>query len=150
VLTLVAGTGVGKSTVALNVFKSILENSQDHNDICIYFNLEMPKWEILEKWHALTKGDRNLAERLFVVSNEDEDGNPLNLNLQKIYWFCRDIAKSTGKTVVAISIDHIGVINPTIDIRKKPDFGMVGDMDGAFGDLRNLTLRKMPQAIKDM
>ena len=149
-LGLVAGSGIGKTTVTLDIFRSILENSEDSSDVCIFFSLEMSTSEIMEKWQALTRDKPEMSKRMFIVSNEDREGNPLNLNLQKIYWFCRDISKSTGSKILAIAIDHIGVVNNTIDITKKPDFGMLGEMEGAYGDLRNISLRKMPQLIKEM
>lgn len=149
-LGLVGGSGIGKSTVTLDIFRAFIENNPDSDDICIYFNLEMTDWEVIEKWNALTNNDPKMAERLYVVSNEDDDGNPRNINLQQISWFCKDISKSTGKKIAAIAIDHIGVINPTIDIRKKPDFGLVGEVEGAFGDFRNIGLRKMPQLLKEL
>lgn len=147
---LVGGSGIGKSTVTLDIFRAILENNPDSDDICVYFNLEMTDWEVLEKWGALTNNDPKMAERLFVVSNEDDEGNSRNINLQQISWFCRDIQKSTGRKIVSIAIDHIGVINPTIDIRKKPDFGLIGDVEGAFENFRNIGLRKMPQLLKQL
>lgn len=149
-LGIVGGPGIGKSTISLDIFKSIIENNPNSDDICIYFNLEMTDWEIIEKWSALTNGDPKMAERLYVVSNEDDEGNARNINLQQIHWFTHDIHKSTGKKVAAIAIDHIGVINPTIDIRKKPTFGLIGEMEGAFGDLRNVSARKMPQLLKEL
>lgn len=149
-LGLVGGSGIGKSTVTLDIFRAIMENHPEADDICVYFNLEMTDWEVIEKWEALTDSNPKLAERLYVVSNEDDDGNPRNINLQQIHWFCRDIQKATGKKIVAIAIDHIGVINPTIDITKKPDFGMAGDMENSFGNLRNVSPRKMPDLIKQL
>lgn len=149
-LGIVGGSGSGKSTVTLDIFKQIIENNANSDDIFIYFNLEMPDWEVIEKWRALTKNDNRLSERLYVVSNEDDEGNQRSINAQKIYWYCKDIQKSTGKKIAAIAIDHIGVINPTIDIRKKPDFGLVGEMEGAFNDYRNVSMRKMPQVLKDL
>lgn len=149
-LGIIGGPGIGKSTVTLDIFRAILENNPESDDICIYFNLEMTDWEVIEQWNVLTNSNPKLAERLYVVSNEDDDGNPRNINLQQIAWFCRDIQLSTGKRLAAIAIDHIGVINPTIDITKKPDFGMVGEMEGAYGDLRNVSIRKMPQTLKEL
>lgn len=149
-LGLVGGPGIGKSTVTLDIFKSIIENDPESDDICVYFNLEMTDWEVLEKWKELTEGDPKMSERLFVVSNEDDEGNPRNINLQQIVWYCKDLSKSTGRKVVAIAIDHIGVINPTIDIRKKPDFGLVGEVENSFGDFRNVSARKMPQLLKQL
>jgi hypothetical protein len=148
VFGLIGGSGIGKSTTTLNIFEKVLQNNPD--DICIYFNLEMTDAEVVEKFRDLTGDDEKLLDRLFVISNEDEDGNPLNINLQKIVWYCRDIQKSTGKRLVAIAIDHIGVINPSIDIRQKPTFGLEGDGESAFGDYRNVNLRKMPQLLKEL
>lgn len=149
-LGIVAGSGIGKSTVTLDIFKSILENSAESDEVVVYFNLEMTDWEVIEKWNLLTNNDQKMAQRMFVVSNEDENGNPRNINLQQIVWFCRDIRKATGKRIAAIAIDHIGVINPTIDVKRQPDFGLAGDMEGAYGDLRTVTNRKMPQLIKEL
>ena len=150
VFGLVAGTGVGKSTVSLDIFKHMIQNNPNSTDVFVFFNLEMADWDIIERWVKLIEGKTSMSDRLYVVSNEDDSGNPRHLNLQDIYWHCQDIMKVSGRKIGAICIDHIAVINPTINIRKEPSFGMVGEMDGAFGDLRCVSPRKMPQLLKEL
>lgn len=150
VLGIVGGSGIGKSTVTLDIFKDIIDNNPEDDGIFVYFNLEMPEYDTIEKWDLLTDGDSKAASRLYVVSNEDENGDPRHINLQKIFWYCRDLEKSTGKKIRSIAIDHIGIINPTIDITKKPSFGLEGEMENSFGSLRNINARTMPKKLKEL
>jgi hypothetical protein len=54
VLGLVGGSGVGKTATTLENFKHMIENNKDENDdIYVFFTLEMPENEIIERWVAL-------------------------------------------------------------------------------------------------
>lgn len=148
-LGLVGGTGVGKTSATLDMFKAMADEG-DKNDIFIFFSLEMTEDEIYDAWDKLTVNDEDLARRFFVVTNEDENGDPRNINLQKIWWFVRDIEKSTGKKAKGVAVDHIGIINSTIDVSQKPNFGLEGYMEGAFGDLRTVSSRHMTKNLKSL
>ena len=123
VLGIIGGSGIGKTSVALKIIKEMIENSPNNDDVFIFFSLEMPELDIMEKWQLLVGQDSPLADRLFVIGNEDEDGEPRNIGLQEIYEFAIEIKKCTGKDIGAIMVDHLHIIRQTIDITKKYTFG---------------------------
>jgi len=150
VLGLIGSPSSGKTTVTLDMFYNMVKNDPTSDDIFIFFSLEMEDYKIIEQWVALTKDMPHLAERFFVISNEDEEGNSRYLNLQDIYCFIKDISKVTGKKVKAIAIDHVGLINKSIDIKRKPDFGLVKRDDLGFGSNRTISDRELTKFVKSM
>lgn len=150
VLGLIAGSGVGKTSVALKIFKDMIENNPDNDDIFIFFSLEMPEYEIEERWVNLVGKDSPLANRLYVIGNEDEKGEPRNITLQDIYWFCSDIRKNSGKNIGSVVIDHIGIVNPMINLKKEPTFQAEGDLEGGYGSNRALSMPSLCKATKTL
>lgn len=150
VLGLIGSSNSGKTTVTLDIFYNMIKNNPEDDDVFVFFSLEMEDYKILEQWSQLTFDQPHLAERFYVVSNEDEDGNSRYLNLQDIYCYTKDIAKVSGKKVKAIAIDHVGIINKSIDIKRKPDFGLAKRDDLGFGNNRTLSDREMTKFIKSM
>lgn len=148
VLGLVGPTGCGKSTVTLNMMKGILESNQDTDFVAVYFNLEMPEAELLEKWVTLAK-EPALIERLYIVSNEGDD-DFRHINLQKAYWYVKGIQRAYSKRVIAVAIDHVGCISPEIDIHKKPNFNMESNLEGAYKHTRMISPRIMPEKLKQL
>lgn len=150
VLGLIGSSNSGKTTVTLDIFYNMIRNNPEDDDIFIFFSLEMEDYKIIEQWKSLTHDAPHLAERFYVVSNEDEEGNARYLNLQDIYSYVKDISKATGKKVKGIAIDHVGIINKSIDIKRKPDFGLVTRDDLGFGNNRTLSDRELTKFIKTM
>lgn len=148
VMGLIAGPGTGKTTVSLKVVKEMMQRNLDRDDIYIFFSLEMTLDEILEKWDDLVGEDSPMHERLFIVSNEDEDGDPRRIGFQEIQWFSEDIKKYTGKEIGAVVIDHMNILNNTIDISKKPTFGAEGDEGN--GNIRKLTIQSKCAKMKEL
>ena len=146
VLGLVAGSGVGKTAVTLKIFKDMIDNNIDNDDLFVFFSLEMPVEEIVERWLSLG-GD---GSRLIVIGNEDENNEPRNIGIQEIYEYCTDIKKATGKDIGAISLDHIGIISHHIDTRKKHTFGVDNDMDSGWGDMRKISLNNLCTQMKSL
>lgn len=150
VMGMIAGSGVGKTTVALKCIKDMIENNPDNDDVFIFFSLEMPEYEIEERWVKLVGSKSNLANRLYVIGNEDEKGDPRNICLQDIYWYAMDIKKNTGKNIGSMIIDHIGLINPMINLKKTPTFGAEGDLEGGYGTMRALSLPTLCKQMKPL
>lgn len=121
ILGLVGGSGTGKTTVSLKVFKDILNNNPD-DKIAIFFSLEMSKGEIFDRWEKLVGNDKNLWSRLFVETNEEDDGSLRSINLQYIFNRTKEIEKCTGKQVLIVCIDHVDIVNPVIYLDQKPNF----------------------------
>jgi len=149
-LGVIAGSGVGKTTIALDIFKHMILNNLDNDDIFVFFSLEMPEEDIIERWINLVGEDSGLADRLYVIANEDDDGEPRIINLQKMYWYCKDIMKSTGKKIASVALDHAGILNNTIDITKKPSFEAEGELNGGRGNIRALALSNIYKQFKPL
>ena len=149
VMGMIAGSGVGKTTVALKIFRDMIENNDD-DEVFVFFSLEMPEHEIEERWINLVGKDSNLANRLYVIGNEDEEGEPRNISLQDIYFYCEDITKKTGKNIKSVVIDHIGIVNNVVDLNLEPSFNAEGDVEGGKGSRRALSLPNMMKAMKPL
>lgn len=150
VLGLIGGTGVGKTSITLDIFYHMIKNNPQNDDVFIFFSLELGEEEIIAHWDSLTQGNEELTSRLYVVDNQDEQGNHRAINLQQIYWFIRDITKASGKKVAAIAIDHVGIINKSIDTTESPDFGIKGREDLGFGKTKTLADREVTRNIKNI
>lgn len=149
VLGLIGGSGVGKTSVALKIFQESVHNNPDNDDIFIFFSLEQPEIEIIDKWIKLVGDKSALSDRLYVVSNEDEEGNPRCIGLQEINEISNKIKKSTGKNIGAIAIDHIHIINKSVDISKTPTFGGE-EQQKQFGNKRVLTIETICNQLKPL
>ena len=148
VLGLVAGSGVGKTAMTLKVFNDMISNNLDNDDVFVFFSLEMPAEEIVERWVTLSGNDTSLHKRLIVISNEDIDGEPRNIGLQEIYEYCSDIKKASGKNIGSLAIDHIGIISHHIDTRKKYTFGINNEHDNMYGEIRSLSINNICTQMK--
>lgn len=132
ILGLVAHTGVGKTTIALNIFRDMIRNNPDNDDLFVFFSLEMAERRIVERWKKLVGENSPLTKRLIVISNLNEDRTSKEINLQKIVKFVDNIKQQTGKNIGAVAIDHLQEIRPIIDMTKQPTFGAENEV-GAFG-----------------
>jgi hypothetical protein len=151
ILGLIGGTGVGKTAVTLKTMKSMIENNLEVNDdVYIFFSLEMPENEIIERWLELVGETSPLADRLYVIGNEDEYDEPRNIGLQEIYEYCNDIKKQTGKELGAVAIDHIGILGLHIDMRKKHKFGVESEKSTGNGDKRTISLNLACTQVKSL
>lgn len=148
VMGLIAGPGVGKTTVVLKWIKDCIENNPDNDDIHVFFSLEMPAAAIAERWRRLVGDNSPLSNRLYVVGNEDEGGNPRNIGLQEIHEDCEELKKCTGKALGMIAIDHIGILSKHIDTRKKHTFGILSETEGGWGEVRPLSLNSLATQTK--
>jgi hypothetical protein len=109
VIGLVAGSGVGKTAVALNLFLGFVQNNPDLEHF--FVPLEQPANEIAERWRNLC-GDRTyLHDKVHVLSNYSEDGSFRHLSLDQIKDYILKFQKVTGKKVGCVVIDHIGALN---------------------------------------
>lgn len=149
-LGIIAGAGVGKTAVALNIVKEIIENNPHNEDIYVFFSLEMSKGQIIKRWVKLVGENSKLADRLYVVDSQDENGMPLNIGLQEIYEYCSEIKQVTGKNLGAYIIDHFHIISTHIDINKKPNFGIGNEQGTGWGSIQNLSLNGLATQLKSL
>jgi len=106
---ILAGTGVGKTSIVLYILKHILKNNPD--GIVAFVSLELVAAEVAEKWFKATEDEPELADRLFIVENFDEEGNCLNLSLSDINLELTKIKNTLNTTLHAFVIDHMREIN---------------------------------------
>jgi hypothetical protein len=145
---LIAGTGVGKTTVTLKWMKDCIQNNPDNDDIFVFFTLEMAVGEIVTRWNSLVGKDSPLADRLYVIGNENEKFEPRNIGLQEMLEDCNELKKLTGKNIGMLAIDHVGIVSRHIDTRKPVKFGIDSEMNSGYGNIRTLSLNSLCSQLK--
>lgn len=108
VLGLVAGSGVGKTAFALNMFRWFSQNNPDYHNF--FIPLEQPANEIADRWRTMCGNDTSLHDKVHVISNYDDDGNFRHLSFDEIREYIEKFQQVTGFKVGCIVIDHIGAL----------------------------------------
>lgn len=108
VLGLVAGVGVGKTAIALNIFKGFVQNNPDYDHM--FVSLEQPGREIAGRWEKMCGKDTRLHDKVHVLSNYNADGSYRDLSLTDIQTYILDFQKTSGRKIGCVCIDHIGVL----------------------------------------
>ena len=150
ILGMIAGTGVGKTAMSLKIFKEMIINNPNDDELFVFFTLEMPESEIIERWNAMTKNNPNLTDRLYVIGNEDEEGEPRNIGIQEIYEYCEYIKDTTGKKIKSVAIDHFMIMGTHIDMNKKYTFGANSERDSGRGSVRTLSPNMLATQLKQL
>jgi hypothetical protein len=123
VFGLIAPPGGGKTSKTLKMIKEFIDRNPDNDDLFLFYSLEMPAGQILERWDKLTAGNAAAQERLHIATNWTPEGKRRYINLQDIVEIAKHTMHRTGKKIGAIAIDHLAMINPVIDTRRSPNFG---------------------------
>jgi KaiC/GvpD/RAD55 family RecA-like ATPase len=108
VIGLIAGSGVGKTALALEMFYGFVQNNPDY--IHLFIPLEQPAREIAERWKLRCGDQTHLHDRVHVMSNYDADGGYRHLSFDEIKNYILDFQKKSGKKVGCVVIDHIGAL----------------------------------------
>lgn len=108
VIGLVAGVGVGKTSMALNMFMGFVKLNP--NFVHFFVPLEQPVEEIAKRWRKMCGGDTSLYDKVQLISNYDDDGSYRNLSLDEIKNYIIEFQKQTGKKAGACVIDHLAVL----------------------------------------
>lgn len=108
VIGLVAGSGVGKTAVALNMFKGFVQNNPDYEHFLI--PLEQPGEELADRWRLLCGEQIYLHDKVHILSNYNEDGSFRHLSLDDIREYLVKFQKETGKKIGCVVIDHVGAL----------------------------------------
>lgn len=108
VIGLVAGSGVGKTAFALNMFQWFAQTNPDYYHF--FIPLEQPANEIADRWKTMCGEDTSLHDKVHVMSNYDEDGNFRHLSLDQIREYVLDFQKTKNVKIGCVVIDHIGVL----------------------------------------
>lgn len=113
VLGLIGGSGAGKTQIVMDIFRNILQNSKDPNSIVIFVSLEMTVNRIAERWQNLVGPDSPLTDRLYVVSNFDDNDKARCLTTAGILNECLRIKHILGVEIESVCIDHLHIITPS-------------------------------------
>lgn len=108
VIGLVAGSGVGKTSVALNMFEGFVQNNPDY--LHFFIPLEQPANEIAERWANMCKGKEFLNEKVHVISNYDENGQFRHLSFDDIKTYILQFQERYKRKIGCVVIDHIGAL----------------------------------------
>lgn len=108
VIGLVAGSGVGKTAVALNMFLGFVQNNPDYEHF--FVPLEQPANEIADRWKSMCTENVQLYNKVHIISNYADDGSFRHLSLQDIKDYILKFQRVTKKKVGCIVIDHIGAL----------------------------------------
>lgn len=108
VIGLVAGSGVGKTAFALNLFQWFAQTNPDYHHF--FIPLEQPANEIADRWKTMCGKDTSLHDKVHVISNYDEKGNFRHLSFDEIREYIEKFQEVTGNKVGCIVVDHIGAL----------------------------------------
>lgn len=108
VIGLVAGSGVGKTAVALNMFMGFVENNPDFDHF--FVPLEQPAQEIAERWRSMCGENTYLYDKVHIINNYDERAGFRHLSLAEIQEYIVRFQQKTNKKIGAVVIDHIGAL----------------------------------------
>lgn len=108
VFGLVGGSGIGKTTFALNLFRWFVEQNPDYTHF--FVSLEQPVEEISERWVKMCGDNKRLHSKVQVLGNYDKKGVYRDLSLSEIKAYILAFQEKTGKKVGCVVLDHIGVL----------------------------------------
>lgn len=108
VIGLVAGVGVGKTAIGLNMFKGFVELNPEYDHVLV--TLEQPANEIAKRWKNICGNQTNLHSKVHVISNYADDGSYRNLSLDDIRDYILKLQKIKKIKIGCVVIDHIGVL----------------------------------------
>lgn len=108
VIGLVAGSGVGKTTMAMNMFRWFIESNPEFDHF--FVSLEQPDEEIAARWVTVCEGDDRLHDKVHILSNYGADGQFRHLSLDDIRSYLLEFKEKSKKPIGAVVIDHIGAL----------------------------------------
>lgn len=109
VLGMVAGSGVGKTAIALNMFEGFVLNNPNYDHF--FISLEQPVTEIADRWAALCGSRSSMHDKVQLLGNYNKDGTYRNLSLDDVEEYLLNYQQSKKRKIGCVVIDHIGVLN---------------------------------------
>lgn len=122
VIGIIGGSGVGKTTLTLNMFLWFSSNNPDYHHF--FFSLEQPAGEVAARIRTICGDDTSLFDRIHIISNYADSGSYLNLSLKSIEEHMLEFEKISGHKVGAVVIDHIGVLSK--ETKNGENDGLIG------------------------
>lgn len=111
VIGLVGGSGVGKTTVALNMFMGFTINNPDYDHL--YVSLEQPEEEVAARWNIMCGDNERLKGKVQFLGNYEPvetGGMYRDLSLKDIKDYIVGYEADTGRKIGCVVIDHIAVL----------------------------------------
>ncbi len=108
IIGLVGGSGAGKTTMALNMFRWFVERNPEYDHM--FISLEQPNREIASRWKTLCGEDKRLHSKVHIVGNYNKDGTFRHLSLAEIKDYVMAFKARTGRKIGTVVIDHIGAL----------------------------------------
>lgn len=108
VIGLVAGSGVGKTAYALNMFRWFAQENPDYHHF--FVPLEQPANEIADRWRTMSGADTSLHDKVHILSNYDDKGNFRHLSFDQIREYIEKFQNTKGIKIGCVVIDHIGAL----------------------------------------
>lgn len=133
VIGIIGGSGVGKTTLTLNMFLWFSSNNPDYHHF--FFSLEQPPGEVASRIRTICGDDDSLFDRIHIVSNYSDDGSYKHFSLKTIEEHVLAFEKQSGKKVGTAVVDHIGVLS------KETKNGENDGLIGVCRDMKSLAVR---------
>lgn len=150
-LTVIAGTGIGKSALALNLLLNFVKNTKE---IAVYFSLEMSSFGIAERIYQIQLDCFGYdVEKRFINNNSEfikqcyELKNSLNnlivipsrISVNKIPSYIKIIELLKGKKVGLVCIDYVSLLdNPAF--QRDEYLKITDNMKQLYGFAKTLNL----------
>lgn len=147
VMGLVAGSGVGKTTKALNMFAGFVQNNPDYEHF--FVPLEQTPNEIAAHWQTMCGTNTKLHEKVHILSNYDENGTFRHLSLKDIQDYILKFQELSGKKVGCVVIDHIGALRKGGKGEENQDLMSICHSMKAFAIQTNTFLIMQSQAPRE-
>lgn len=147
VIGLVAGSGVGKTAMALNMFMGFVQSNPDYEHF--FIPLEQPVNEIADRWKTMCGSNEGLYEKVHLLSNYNDDGSFRHLSFDDIKSYLLEFQKSTGKKIGCVVIDHIGALKKKGKDGENQDLMTICHEMKAFAIVTNTLLVMQSQSSRE-
>lgn len=147
VIGLVAGSGVGKTSMALNMFQGFVKNNPDYHHF--FIPLEQPTHEIAERWKTICGDETELHDKVHLISNYADDGSFRHLSFTEIKDYILKFQDVTGHKIGAVVIDHIGALKKKGKEGENQDLMTICHEMKAFAVQTNTMLIMQSQAPRE-
>lgn len=147
VIGLVAGSGVGKTSMALNMFQGFVKNNPDYHHF--FIPLEQPTHEIAERWKTICGDETELHDKVHLISNYADDGSFRHLSFAEIKDYILKFQDVTGHKIGAVVIDHIGALKKKGKEGENQDLMTICHEMKAFAVQTNTMLIMQSQAPRE-
>lgn len=147
VIGLVAGSGVGKTAMALNMFEGFVQANPDYDHF--FVPLEQPANEIADRWKTMCGDKTHLHDKVHVISNYDDNGSFRHLSFDEIKDYLLKFQEVTGRKAGCVVIDHIGALKKAGKNGENQDLMTICHKMKAFAIETNTLLVMQSQAPRE-